>query len=447
MNINLTNKQRFYVVETLKIYWPNKPEIILKLPIPHKTKKDLEPLPPLVKNVKLPKWAADIGVNGKILVPVHYIVKKEEPLWKHVDWLGVIFWYLNGLAERAFEKLYGPIHSYSFRLKGWNSRLWEHAWVNRIALFLRRWAAKEQGVNENTLFGPLPKPEIILTHDVDAISKTMAVRFKQASFFLFNAIRQIIRGQFKLSLNRFIKAGRFLFSKDNYWCFDYITTLEEKNNLRSYFYVCGKPKRQKRNLKQLLFDPGYNIENPKLRHQLQKLHNNGWIIGLHQSFNAWKDANSMYMERMYLEKTLKIPITTCRQHWLRFSWKHTWKAQQKAGLKLDTTLGFNDRPGFRNGVALEFNPWDFDSDSPMKLVVLPMVFMDSHFYNYADLNEIQRYNQIKYWLNEIYFVHGKATILWHVHVMSNDYGWKDGYEIVIKNVIEAKKRYDKGKKI
>ncbi len=50
--------------------------------------------------------------------------------------------------------------------------------MNRIALFLRRWAAREQGMSEEDLFDSLPKAEIILTHDVDAIAKNLSNPFQ-----------------------------------------------------------------------------------------------------------------------------------------------------------------------------------------------------------------------------------------------------------------------------
>ena len=51
--------------------------------------------------------------------------------------------------ERIWEKKFGPIHSYSFRLKGWDNRVWDYAWVNRIALFLKSWSIK---LNQEELF-------------------------------------------------------------------------------------------------------------------------------------------------------------------------------------------------------------------------------------------------------------------------------------------------------
>ncbi len=149
---------------------------------------------------------------------------------------------------------------------------------------------------------------------------------------------------------------------------------------------------------------------------------------MHQSFDAWASAQAMADERTRVEQALDAPITTCRQHWLRFSWERTWIAQQEAGLKLDTTLGFNDRPAFRNGAALRFHPWDPELNQPMQLAALPMLLMDSHLYDYADLTPAQYHQQMAYWLDEIRAVQGTGTIIWHQRVMSKDYGWGDGYE-------------------
>jgi hypothetical protein len=165
------------------------------------------------------------------------------------------------------------------------------------------------------------------------------------------------------------------------------------------------------------------------------MHAGGWEIGLHQSFDAWRDKLRMREEKEKLEKTVGVPIVSCRQHWLRFSFYSTWKVQQNLGLKQDTTLGFNDRPGFRNGAAVAFNPWDH-LDGAMQIESIPMVLMDSHLYDYHCYSDENRENQINYWLNEIKFVGGQASIVWHQRVMSKDYGWDKGYEQLLSSVRE-----------
>ena len=273
-----------FTVQALDRYWPRNKTPIEQLPVLVAEPPLEESLPPRMVVVALPDWAMEIGVDGGVLVPVWTIGtnKQQRAAWERTDWLSVAFWYLNGTAERAHEKQHGPIHSYSFRLKEWDSRLWERAWVNRIALFLRRWAARVLGQREEVLFGPLPSAEIIVTHDVDAVSKTMAIRFKQTAFHIFNAARHGIRGHRNLAFERIREGKRFFLSRDDYWCFDKIIALEEKYGVRSHFNFYGGMGGWRRNLKQLLLDPAYNVLQAQMIRQIRHLHQGGWVIGLHQ---------------------------------------------------------------------------------------------------------------------------------------------------------------------
>lgn len=422
---------RSYVLDVLSKYWGTGRNFIYDLPIPCLDHQQ-EYLPPRMVEVALPDWANDTGINQSLLAPQQFVRNGEGAEWQRTDWFRVCFWYLSGEAEKAFERKHGPIHSYSFRLKGWDERIWQRAWVNRTALFLRRWAAVEQGKRELSLFGPLPLSRVILTHDVDAVEKTAAIRLKQAAFNGFNASRQLIRGNGSTAIQKLASAGRFLFSKDDYWCFDEILSLEESFGVRSHFNFYGGGDLRNTGFSQRLFDPSYRLQEPRLTQQIRTMKRNGWTVGLHQSFHAWGDADMMFREKGRLEEIVGECVSSCRQHWLRFSWEKTWKAQQKAGFNLDTTLGFNDRPAFRNGAAIEFHPWDSGLNQPMKIVALPMVIMDSHLYDYQELEKQGRKEQMIFWLNEIRSVGGSATIIWHQRVMSRDYGWGAGYKDLLE---------------
>jgi hypothetical protein len=139
----------------------------------------------------------------------------------------------------------------------------------------------------------------------------------------------------------------------------------------------------------------------------------------------------MRAERERVEASLGAPVTSCRQHWLRFSWERTWRAQQEAGFALDTTLGFNDRAGFRNGAALQYHPWDEASGRPLALAALPVVLMDSHVYDYEDLTEAERQRDMRDWVEEVLCVGGQASVIWHPHALADDYGWRSGFETFV----------------
>lgn len=423
----LREKQLMWVLQSLRRYWSRNQQTVQRLPIKHIAAVENEPTPPKSESVRLPDWARDLEADGGLAVPSHLIAAGEAAVWQRVAWWDVVWWYLHGVAERQVEAARGPIHSYSFRLRDWDHRFWERAWVNRIALFLRRWAARREETSEHTLFGPLPSAELIVTHDVDAIRKTPAIRLKQTAFHTFNALRALRQGRIGHALEKLWDGISFGVQPADYWCFDLIHELEEAHGIRSQFNVYAGSTRRLPNLREFVFDPSYSPREQRLRSTLRQLQSGGWTIGLHQSFDCFADVDRMNAERGRLEAALDLPITSCRQHWLRFSWEETWKTQQSAGLKQDTTLGFNDRPGFRNGAALSWNPWDPETESPMQLTALPMVLMDSHVYDYNSIDAETRSQWIRHWVDEVRAVHGTATFIWHQRVLSSDYGWNDGF--------------------
>ena len=174
--------------------------------------------------------------------------------------------------------------------------------MNRIALFLRKWAARETGRDETALFGALPEPEILVTHDVDAIRKTPAIRLKQSAFQVFNSLRCATHMRLPRAARRLASAAQFLFSAADYWCFDELAEAEEALGLRSCFFVYGGDLRQ-RSPQQRLLDPGYDVGEPALKNKLCELAARGWQVGLHQSFNAWRDTELMSWEKSRVERT------------------------------------------------------------------------------------------------------------------------------------------------
>ncbi len=435
MSTSLTNdfaRQCFYV--QCNRYWQKGIENIQTLPLAKYALPTQEPLPPKLHFVELPSFATHLGDYGKLPVPEHLLPTQKTNTtltWKNIDWPLVGFWFLNCLAERAYEEKYGSIHSYNFKLKEWDARLWQKAWVNRIALFLRLWAAQTLNTDEEELFGSLPEAKILLTHDVDAIRKTLAIRCKQTAFNGFNALRFASKGQWSHSFSYMKKACSFFCSKGKDWGLENILQIYERQERKGIFLFPGqKPKPLWKSPKKWLFDPSYDVAEMVL--PIQKLLQEGHKVGVHPSFEHYDNGFNLYKEVKHIENTLKTSITCCRQHWLRFSFAKTWTAQKQAGITDDYTLGFNDLSGFRNGAALAHPPLDNNSKILDSLVSWPIVLMDSQLYDYANMNEETRQEKIRSLIDEIRFVRGQATVLWHPHSLSKDYGWGEGFEALIK---------------
>jgi hypothetical protein len=300
-------------------------------------------------------------------------------------------------------------------------------------LVLRKLAARHSARPEEELFGPLPAFEIDLTHDVDAVRKTLEIRLKQSAFIGFNATRRALSGDWRGAGTTAIQATRFLATTPSYRMIERMRHMEMDAGVRSTFHVYGGPPGlQRRSPMRMLLDPAYDATAPELREEWRKLLDGGWDIGVHPSFHSSEDSDTIRREKLKVAEACGLPVTRCRQHWLRFSWNRTWRAQSEAGLALDTTLGFNDRPAFRNGAALRFHPWDTAMGAPLPIVALPMIAMDSHFYDYQIIDAAERRHAIRYWIDEMRAVGGAGSLNWHPHTLSDDYGWKGGFSDLLE---------------
>lgn len=410
-----------HVCDALACYWPGTAAAVAALPIPARAFP--EPTGPLrLVSVALPDWAAEIGVDGALLVPSEACGDG----WAEVDWWLAAFLLLECWHERVHEARFGPIHSYAFRLRGWDVRAWDHAWVNRIALFLRAWVER-QGAD----CGALPASQVLLTHDVDAVAKTWSIRLKQSAFNAFNGVRDLLRGNARAAAARAVSAARFLASADDWWTLDALLDAEQRVGIHARFHFHADPRR--RTPRRWLFDPAYRVDHPRVRAFIARVAAGAGEVGLHPSWDAWSSRETIELQRATLEAVVGKPVSACRQHWLRFGWSATWAAQEAAGLRDDTTLMFNDRPGFRNSAALAYRPWDARHGRRHELTAVGTVFMDSHCYDYRAMNE----DDIDRWIGEVHGVHGHAAVLWHPHTLSSDYGWSGGFSRLLSVIVDG----------
>lgn len=408
----------------LNRYWTGMEAELRGLPIKEGPNRAVQ-VPLQLVSVALPGWAAEWGVEGRVFVPAE-AVGPGRGRWEEIDWWLACFLMLECWHERVVESTEGSIQSYSFRLEEWDSRIWDRAWLNRIALFLREWAFQDKEAPA------LPEPEIILTHDVDAVRKTVAIRIKQGLFGVFNGLKALREGSFRRAGERLRKAASFSLGSGDWWTLDKMMQQQKTLGIRSVFHFAAdkRPKTPKR----WLFDPNYNIQTAALKKVFAALNDGGWVIGLHPSFDSWNKTELLEGQRNYLQSASRSTVTWSRQHWLRFSYLDTWSALQEAGVEIDSTLMFNDRPGFRASFAGQWRPWNPSRGEPLTLQALASVFMDSHLYDYSDLTDAEREQEIDRWLKEVETVRGRVAVLWHPQTLTTDYDWSGGYQVLLERM-------------
>ncbi|WP_149719362.1 DUF7033 domain-containing protein [Campylobacter concisus] len=277
---------------------------------------------------------------------------------------------------------------------------------------------------KDLVFGKKQKDIIDLSHDVDYIEKTIQLKIKQTVFNAVNVFRLMTRPVY--CFKKILELFKFAFSNTSYWCFDDWVNIEKKYNRTSTFYVYVKGK--SRGFRSWLIDPSYDIKNNvKLQKKLIDLYKCGFQIGLHGSYNSAINCNQLQYEKDELERILGIKIVKTRQHWLNYSEDTTPDIHNRLFL-FDSTLGWNDRMGFRSGIASMYNPYDFKSKKAYDYEVIPQVIMDSNIYDYGLKQDV--FNAAKLVLNRSkkFSKTTCVSISWHQRVCSSDYNWHLFYE-------------------
>lgn len=349
------------------------------------------------------------------------------------DWGGLcnydIFWnafvFLSRLEEYQSEENERKIHSYSRNHPRIKKSTFDVPVVNHLFDELERLIKQYFPALP---FGNRQKPMIELSHDVDYVDKTIQLKLKHTAFNGFNTLKAIASPTRCICLAQ--KTLTFLFSNPSYWCFDYWEKIEKKHNVRSVFYVYVKTR--KKSIKSWLLDPSYDVAtNSRLKKKFRQLIDEGFEIGLHGSFCSATDDVKLSEEKTVLEEIIETKVDKVRQHWLRYEERETPYIHANL-FKYDSSLGWNDRMGFRSGIAGRYRPYDHMNNKPFNYMITPQVIMDANIYDYgADDVECLSKKAINILEGLCKFKSAYVSISWHQRVCSSDYGWHGLYEKVL----------------
>ena len=122
-------------------------------------------------------------------------------------------------------------------------------------------------------------------------------------------------------------------------------------------------------------DPDYQLDDLPLDGKTCAEY--GFSIGLHGSYQSINQKADLLSETSFMQATLSVRPRGVRQHWLRFGNHETFFATiEKADFVYDSTLGFAEAAGFRNGACFAFPPYDFKNEKPYPFLEIPLVLMD-----------------------------------------------------------------------
>jgi len=244
---------------------------------------------------------------------------------------------------------------------------------------------------------------VCLTHDVDFVQLSYPV----IAYRTFQALK-------KMQINKSFKTlmGKASNKYNPLWNFTSIMDLESKYKAKSSFYFLSLDHGE--------LDFNYKIE--ELRGELRTITDRGWEVGLHGGHRAYDNLIELKEEKERLEHVVGIKIIGYRNHYLRFKVPTTWQLLKEAGFKYDTTFGYADCVGFRNGMCHPFHPYDRNISKHIDIIEIPLTIMDSTFDTYMKLNLISSWELIKQLINIVEQYKGVITFLWHPSSMIDEMG-------------------------
>ena len=212
---------------------------------------------------------------------------------------------------------------------------------------------------------------VCLTHDVDRVQKTYQ--------YLTHLAKYLKKGDFHCAVNQIISLSKKVRGNEPYWNFERILEMERSMDVTSTFFFLN----EKRKL--CLFSPKewklywgvYDITAPKIVETIKRLDAEGWEIGIHGSYNSYRDAELLEKEKKTLENLLGKSVSGISQHYRNLAIPETWEYHEKLGLAYDSTIGFVTDIGFMYGTCHPFHPYNPAEGRTLSLWELPITIMDN----------------------------------------------------------------------
>lgn len=251
-----------------------------------------------------------------------------------------------------------------------------------------------------------------LSHDVDWPYCTRGISLPQV---LKNAAGDLFkRKDLELSASRIlsffqVKQGNLNADIGN--TFDFIMEVSENYGLKSHFnFITGHSGGA--------MDGNYSIQDPWIRGLLRNIHERGHDIGIHPSYNTFRDSVQTRREYEILRQaTAEEGITQTtwggRQHYLRWENPTTWQNWENAGISYDSTLTFADHAGFRCGTCFDYPTFNLKTRKPLKLREYPLIVMESTLIHYMNLSFEAMLKEITELRKICAFFDGNFVLLWH----------------------------------
>ena len=287
--------------------------------------------------------------------------------------------------------------------------------VNHYVECLRVWMEGRCCIETHRLLPEGCRAAVVLTHDVDDPSDPGDPRH-----VLGVALNSLRTGGRRLAASYWSAGfiGRAALSRvrrpnARHWLFTELVAAESRRGFKSTFFFAPLSRFDRLGCD---LDVAYDIRDKRFRPVFDLLREQGFGVGVHLSYGALDDAARIRQEREVVETTAGCDVIVSRHHYWHMT-RPMWRslaAHADAGLTFDSSVSFQDLPGFRLGVALPFEPWDPDSQQTITTVQIPTMVMDTMLFDGGSGAGLERaLDRFDSLLNSLKGARGIAAIDWH----------------------------------
>jgi hypothetical protein len=202
------------------------------------------------------------------------------------------------------------------------------------------------------------------------------------------------------------RQGRF--DRDPAHTFPFLLDASERRGLTGTYFFMTRPSPA----------GGYRLDDPWVRRLIRTIAEHGHEIGLHPSYETWRDPELTARELAELRAAAEGEGVDqvawgARQHFLRWENPVTWQNYEDAGMEYDTSLSFADRPGFRCGVCHPYRAFNLRTGRPLALRERPLQVMDQSLLLYMGLAAEEAIEAARGLAGTTRRHGGELVILWH----------------------------------
>jgi hypothetical protein len=207
------------------------------------------------------------------------------------------------------------------------------------------------------------KYELILSHDIDFL-------FRGRVRWCYDILRDFTN---KLDIKKMWEdIVNFFRGNDPYDTFDYLMEVSEKAEIKSHFYFMADNKSN--------YGTRFYLNDKRFVTILNMIKKRGHVIGFHPGYKTYLSAETWNEEKLLLENKLGFSLNEGRQHFLMMDIPKTLKIWDDANMKVDSSLGYAKKEGFRCGTGDEYHLFNFIRRRKLNLVERPLILMDDTFH-------------------------------------------------------------------